>query len=71
MKATLFNIHKKKADQRKAEINMTPLQRLDMAFELIELVVAFAPREKPVSDDDHSIKWIELKPKNGIEGSLY
>ena len=62
-KAEIFDIETKKKDQIAAEMKMTPVERLLLCLNLMELSMALSPDKKlrPRPDD---IQWIELKFKN-------
>ena len=60
-KAQIISLKEKKKDQEMEEINMTPEQRLLLAFELMDLAIAISPSKKLTSYDDGSIAWLELK----------
>ena len=50
--------------QMREEMNMTPEQRLDAAFQLIDLAIAFSPNKKLESAFKDDLPWIELHFKN-------
>ena len=46
-------------DQVRVDISMTPLQRLEVAFQISDFAVAFREHETS-NEDSTSIQWIEL-----------
>jgi len=46
------------------EMNMTPVQRIELVFQLMDLAIAMSPNKKLESYKDDDIPWIELKLKN-------
>mgnify|MGYP006192200249 CR=1 FL=1 len=60
MKAALFDLSRKKEDQRREEMSRTPRERLLLCLELIDLTIAVSPEKRvpPAPADD--VKWIEL-----------
>jgi hypothetical protein len=60
LKAELFNIEDKKADQRKAIMELTGEQRIYLTLDLMDLARQLSPTKTLPSKDDN-IKWIELK----------
>jgi hypothetical protein len=60
LKAELFNIEDKKADQRKAILELTGEQRIYLTLDLMDLARQLSPTKTLPSKDDN-IKWIELK----------
>jgi hypothetical protein len=69
-KVEIFSLEKKKDDQRRAEMQMTALERWNLAFQLIELTRSFSPDKEFTPPLNDSIKWIELKLKDErVKGS--
>ena len=64
-KAELINLELKKDDQRIAEMSLTPQQRIDRVFQLMDLATLMSSTSEiaPSSHKDH-IPWIELRLKN-------
>lgn len=65
IKPQIISLTEKKEQQILEEMNMTPEQRLILAFQLIELAIEITPGKKLKSLEDSSIEWIELKMKHG------
>ena len=65
MKAKVISLDSKKEEQIREEMAMTPEQRMNLAFQLIELAIAFSPEKELINEEDKSIPWINLKLKNG------
>lgn len=63
VKATVFDINKKKEDQVRAEMAMTPNERLLLCLDLMDLAVALRNGEALPPKEDN-IEWIELKFKD-------
>lgn len=53
--------------QMKERMNMTPEQRLDIAFQLIDLAIAFSPNKKLTSAGKDNLPWIELHFKDDTD----
>jgi hypothetical protein len=62
-KVELFNIQDKKEEQRKAEMAMTPLARLELCLDLMDMHFALQPQVKSMAERNN-IEWIELRLKN-------
>jgi len=59
IKPQVIDFKNKKSAQEKEELAMTPEQRLELMFQLIDLSIALTPsKELPRQDD--SIQWIDL-----------
>lgn len=63
-KAEFININEKKDSQRKAEMRMTPQQRIERVFQLMDLAIVMATKNKTASSHKDHIPWIELRLKN-------
>jgi hypothetical protein len=61
-KVELFNIEDKKNSQRKAEMAMTPSERLLLCLDLMDLHSKLHDPAQALPDDD-GINWIELPLK--------
>ena len=60
-KAELFNIEEKKDAQRKAEMAMTPSERLLLCLDLMDLHNTLHPNQpREYQPDVEDIQWIEL-----------
>lgn len=46
---------------------MTPEQRLELAFQLIDLAIALSPTGKLTASDKDDISWIELRRKDDAD----
>jgi hypothetical protein len=62
-KAELFDIEEKKDNQRKAEMAMTPAERLLLCLDLIDLYNKMNP-SAPALPLEENIEWIDLPLKN-------
>lgn len=62
LKVELFDITTNKADQREAEMALTPEQRVSLCLDLIELNASLSHNQHIPADDQ--IEWIELFFKN-------
>jgi hypothetical protein len=60
LKAELFNIEDKKADQRRSIMELTGEQRILLTLDLMDLSRQLSPNKSLPSKDDN-IQWIELK----------
>lgn len=63
-KAEFININEKKDSQRKAEMRMTPQQRIERVFQLMDLAIVMATKNETASSHKDHIPWIELRLKN-------
>jgi hypothetical protein len=61
-KVELFDITQAKDDQRKAELALSPIERLYLCLDLMDLSASLYKNQPPVADD--GIEWIELKFKH-------
>lgn len=52
--------------QMRDEMKMTPEQRLELVFQLIDLAIAISPDHKLKSSDRDNLPWIELHFKDDI-----
>lgn len=59
IKPQVIDFKHKKSAQEKEELDMTPEQRLELTFQLIDLSIAITP-SKELPQQDGSIKWIDL-----------
>ena len=64
MKAELFSLDNKDDLQRRREMELSPAERWNLAFQLIELARAISPNKLLEPPKDDWIAWIELKPKD-------
>ena len=48
------------------EMKMTPAQRMELVFQLMDLAIALSPKKKLESSHDDKIQWIELNLKDGV-----
>jgi hypothetical protein len=65
IKAELFNIETKKDDQRKAEMAMTPAQRLLLCLDLMDMHIMVKQNSYPETPEaDENIRWINLRLKH-------
>ena len=62
LKAELFDINTAKTDQRKAEMLLTPEQRIILCLDLMELNASLST--KTLNETQDEIKWIELSFKH-------
>ena len=66
-KAELFDCVESMHEARmQDEINLTPTQRVEIVFQLMDLAIALSPGKKLESRQDDKIQWIELKLKDVI-----
>lgn len=67
VKAEIFdNVESMREAQVQDEMNMTPTQRVELVFQLMDLAIALSPNKKLESRHDDNIQWIELKLKDGF-----
>ena len=67
VKAEIFDSVESMHDARMHdEMNMTPTQRVEIVFQLMDLAIALSPGKKHESPQDDKIQWIELKLKDVI-----
>jgi len=59
-KATVTSPKAMREDQVREDIAMTPLQRLELAFQISDFAVAFDREREPSNQNTSSIQWIEL-----------
>lgn len=59
IKPQVIDFKDKKLAQEKEDLTMTPEQRLELMFQLIDLSVALTP-SKELSQAENSIQWIDL-----------
>jgi hypothetical protein len=60
MKATITTLHKMGEDQIKEDISMTPLERLELAFQISDFAIELQHTRKPAYEEFTSIRWMEL-----------
>lgn len=64
LKAELFNIDDKKADQDRAIMAMTGEERIYLTLDLMDLARSLSP-DKTLPSKEDNIEWIELKFRDG------
>lgn len=68
MRVELFNnIESLHNARKKKESHMTPEQRLELAFQLIDLAIAVSPTGKLTTSKKDNISWIELRLKDDTD----
>ena len=66
VKAEVFSSHEEMEKARiAADMLLTPEQRLDVAFQLMELALELSPDRKFPAPEEDGLLWIELKLKDG------
>lgn len=65
VKAEIFDsVESMREAQIQDEMNMTPAQRVELVFQLMDLAIALSPDKRLESRRDDNIQWIELKLKD-------
>jgi hypothetical protein len=63
IKAEIFDAASQKEDQRKAEMQMLPIERLYLCLDLMDMMASVS-RNRHTSVEADTLPWIELRLKN-------